>query len=334
MKSISIPLATSEIAAIWSGYLSDSMSNCVLRHFLSTVEDREIASMIEYALSLTEEHLRYKNKLLADESFPIPDAFHENDVDLAAPRLFSDSLMLLYLRQIGISGLNAYALAVGTSAREDIRSFFSHNVETAKELLNRSTDLMLEKGLFQRPPQIPYPDQTETVKKEGWLNGFWGDRRMLNAAEITHLWMNIYTNSVGKALMTGFRQTSKDRDIAQYCRRAVDISEKHIRVFRSLLENDGLPAPMTYDADITDSTHAPFSDKLMLFHTVGLSALGIGNYGLSLAASPRRDIAATYARLSAEVGMFAEDGAELLIRHGWLEKVPEAIEREALAGKA
>ncbi|KRF07158.1 hypothetical protein ASG89_17590 [Paenibacillus sp. Soil766] len=112
--------------------------------------------------------------------------------------------------------------------------------------------------------------------------------------------------------------------------RGRDISSKHIAVFSSLLRDDHLPAPMTWETDISNSKEAPFSEKLMLYHTIFLSTLGLGNYGAAIAANTRRDLSALYLRVLAETGTFADDGAELLIKKKWMEKMPGPIERNAL----
>lgn len=325
-----IRLTSAEISSLWGGYIGDSMSNCVLRYFLATVEDAEVKPIIEYALGLTEEHITFKYELFKNEQFPVPHAFTVEDVNVDAPKLFSDGFMLLYLRQMGISGLGAYSIALASSARIDIREFFTHNLMTTAELLNKTTTVLESKGLFIRPPYISHPETVEYVQKEGWMNGLFGDKRPLNAAEITHLYMNTVTNTIGKALMMAFAQVAKSKEATNYFIRGRDISTKHIEVFSSLMRDDNIPAPMTWDTEVTDSTVAPFSDKLMLSHTTFLSSLGLTNYGAAIAASARRDLAANYLRLSAEIGTYADDGAALLIKNGWLEKIPGAIERDAL----
>ncbi|MDT8860379.1 DUF3231 family protein [Alkalihalobacillus sp. MEB130] len=330
MNHNEMKLTSSEIGTLWSGYLADSMANCVLQYFLHNVEDTEIKPIIEYALGLTEEHLNYKNELFEKENFPVPHGFTDHDVNVHAPKLFSDSFMLFYVRQMGIQGLATYSLALGTAARLDIREFFNHNVKTSAELLNNSTTLLQEKGIFTRPPTIEYPETVEYVQKEGWLNGLLGDRRPVNSVEITHLYVNIISNTIGETLMTGFSQVAKTKEIISYLTRARDISKKHVEVFSSLLRDDHLPAPQSTVAEVTGSTEAPFSEKLMLFHTLGLSEMGLSNYGMSVATSNRRDITTAYLRLIAEVGTFADDGAELMIKNEWLEKMPGALERDAL----
>ncbi len=68
----------------------------------------------------------------------------------------------------------------------------------------------------------------------------------------------------------------------------------------------------------------------MLFHTITFTQMGIGNYGTAIAASIRRDLVVEYSRLLAEIGTFSDDGAELMIKNQWLEKIPGAVERDSL----
>jgi len=71
----------------------------------------------------------------------------------------------------------------------------------------------------------------------------------------------------------------------------------------------------------------------MLNHIVVLISSAVGYYGAGVSVSQRRDIALEYTRFMAEVGVYAEDGAQLLIKHGWLEQPPLASDRENLAIK-
>ena len=49
--------------------------------------------------------------------------------------------------------------------------------------------------------------------------------------------------------------------------------------------------------------------------------------------SQRRDLAIEYTRFMAEIGLFAEDGAQLLIKYGWIEQPPLADDRDKSANK-
>lgn len=80
---------------------------------------------------------------------------------------------------------------------------------------------------------------------------------------------------------------------------------------------------MPWDSGVIESTDAPFSDKLFLYHVTILVAAGTGNYGIAAAASPRKDIASNYVKLAAEIASYAEDGAKKMIENGWLEEPPQ-----------
>jgi hypothetical protein len=114
--------------------------------------------------------------------------------------------------------------------------------------------------------------------------------------------------------------------------RGADITYKHIEVFSSILHENDLPSPQRWESEVTNSTRSPFSDKLMMFHAMVLVNTAIGFYGAGMAVCMRRDLALQYQRIITETQKYAEDGANILINHGWMEKVPQADDRNKLAG--
>src|SRR5699024_9578937 len=113
-----------------------------------------------------------------------------------------------------------------------------------------------------------------------------------------------------------------------------EIAGKHLEVFSSILSNNYLSeGTLNLTSEVTDSTVSPFSDKLMLYHITALIASGVGQYGASMSVSPRRDLGEKYARLSAEIALYAEDGANIMINKGWMEQPPKAADRKELAKK-
>lgn len=144
------------------------------------------------------------------------------------------------------------------------------------------------------------------------------------------LFNNIQTNAIGKTLIIGFAQTAKTKEVKEYFLRGKRIAQKHIDLFSDILKKEDLPAPMTWDTALTDSTIPVFSDKLMMFHVSAMIAAGIGNYGASMSGSSRRDLALRYASLKPEIGLYAEDGANIMISHSWLEEPPQTDDREQI----
>jgi len=83
---------------------------------------------------------------------------------------------------------------------------------------------------------------------------------------------------------------------------------------------------------VTDSTIAPFSEKLMMYHIVTSGQISISNDGLALAESLRSDLSITYMRFLTEAMAYSKDGADIMINNKWFEQPPQAIKHESIEG--
>jgi hypothetical protein len=326
-----IRLTSAEMATLWTQYFNDSLAICVQRYFLEKVEDEEVRPIVEFTLDTAQKNVAFLADLFEQENFPVPIGFTEEDVDVTAPRLFSDTFFLMYLRQMSILAMTASSAALGIVTRADIVEFHKSVFKAAVKLQDMARSTMLKQGTYIKPPYISTPDKVDFIEKQTFLTGFFGEKRPLTAIEITHLFLNIQTNAIGKALMVGFAQTSVREEVKNYIMRGKRIAQKHIENFNDFLLKEDLPAPMAWDTAVTDSTKKVFSDKLVMFHISGMIAAGIGNYGMALAASPRRDVGAKYASLIPEITLYAEDGLNIMINHGWMEEPPQNDDRNELA---
>ncbi|QGQ98102.1 DUF3231 family protein [Paenibacillus psychroresistens] len=328
-----IRLTSVEITNLWLSYSNDSMAICVLKYFLAKVQDTEVRPIIEYALKLSTNHVERVTKIFNKENFPIPEGFKEEDVNVTAPPLYSDTFYLIYLQNMSRAGLIAYSLAVPLMARSDVLDFYSACLTSSMELNINASKVMLSKGIYSRAPYTSIPDKVEFIKKQNYLEGFFkfGDTRPLDVIEITAIFVCTMTNVLGKILLTGFSQVAKLKEVREFMYRGTRIAQKHIEVFGSLLQKDNLSSPATWDSEVTNSTVSPFSDKLMMYHTRVLSLASIANYGTSIAASSRHDITVMYARLTMEFGLFGDDGSNIMIENEWMEQPPLADNRKELA---
>lgn len=331
-NSPQIRLTSGEIAQLWTQYLNDSASICFLAFFLEKAEDEEIKPLIEYALQLSQSHIVKIDSILTEEKNIVPIGFKlEKDVNLNAPRLFSDSYVLNFINQMAMVGLTAYAGALSVTARKDLRSYYMNCVSEVMELYDRSTELLLSKGLFIRCPHIPNLEKIEFIKKQGFMLDVFGDKRPLIAAEVSNLFSNIQRNAIGVATLTGFSQVATEKEVKHFFRKGIGIANKHIKLFGGKLAESTLPVPMGWDSEITNSTAHTFSDKVMMFFTSGLIGLSIGYYGTAMSQSLRGDIITMYNRLSLEIQLYSEDGANIMIDNGWMEQPPMAADRDELA---
>ncbi|MFD0824073.1 DUF3231 family protein [Neobacillus sp. M.A.Huq-85] len=211
-----IRLTAAEMSSLWIQYLNDTVSICVNSHFLRKVEDEEVRPVIEFALNTSLRNISFLQELFNKEDFPIPIGFTEEDVNSDATRLFSDTFVLMYLRQMSILAMAANASAIGIVTREDIVDFHKGVLKASIDIQDQTRLLMLKQGTYVRTPYISTPDVVDFVEKQQFLAGFFGKKRSLTSVEVTHLFMNVQTNAIGKALITGFAQIAQHEEIKQF----------------------------------------------------------------------------------------------------------------------
>ncbi|MGM0853493.1 MAG: DUF3231 family protein [Bacillota bacterium] len=327
-----IRITSMEITQLWAQYLNDSGSMCILTYFLEKAEDAEIKPVIEYALELSKKHIEKLTSIFTEEKHAIPHGFKiEEDVDLNAPRLYSDNYVLNFIHQMSMVGLTTYSASLSGSTRADITDFYMECLSETVQLFKKSKDLLLSKGLYIRSPYLPNLERADFVKKQRFVWDIIGEKRPLIASEISNIFANVQRNALGAATLAGFCQVAQDKQVKQFFVRGIEIAKKHIKLFGKKFEESYLPVPTTWATEITNSTVYTFSDKLMMFFTTALIGLSIGYYGTGVAQSPRVDIGIMYNRLMVEIQLYSEDGSNIMINNKWLEQPPIASDRDELA---
>lgn len=324
-------LTSAEIAGLWNQCLNDSLAACTLGYFSAKAEDREVKSILDYAVELTEKHQAFVIDIFREEDLMPPAGFDSKDVDFAAPRLFSDSFALSYLKEMAKTALQAYGTILALTARADVRDYFESCLDSLMVLSRRITELMLAQGIYIRPPYVAVEKKREEPTRQSFLGGLLGEPRPMMVGEAAFLAANLSTSAVGTALMAGLAQTARLPELREYLYRGSQIAKKHGEVLAARLAAEDVGAPVTWDAQATASTAPPFSDRLMALHANIMGAGALVNYGISVAASMRADLTADYLRLAAEVLAFQEDGMNLMIARGWLESPPQVVSRRELA---
>lgn len=329
-----IRLTAAEICNLWSNYMSDSMAVCTLTYFLEKVEDTQIKTIIESALTISKKHISQITEIYKKEQHSIPEAFSlEKDVNFDTKTLFGDSFYLHYLKQMARIGFNSYGLCLSLAAREDIRNYFNECLDDVKKLDNDATNLLLNKGLFIRAPFTSIPEKVEFIKDKNFVDDLFGKHRPLLTVEIAHIYGNIQTNALGKSLVMAFSQAASSTKVRKFMVEGRDIAQKQIEDLCHKLHESQLKTPMTWNDTVTNSTDSPFSDKLMMFHVASVISVGIADYGASLGVSMRKDLALMYTKFIAQLGLYADRAANIMIEELWLEKPPQADDRDALAEK-
>jgi hypothetical protein len=326
-------LVSSEVAALWTAYMQNSMAYCIIQHFEKVNEDTDITDIIQSALTNCLYVMEEVKQMFNKENHALPIGFTQEDVNLKAGRLYSDLFTLRYIKYMAAAGTAAAAALLEVLARNDVRQIFSRTSKMFMKLYNDACELLLKKGAFIRSPTIAPMEKVEYLQSESFLSGLIGKHRPLTAIELAHISKNTETNSVGRTFVAGFSQTAKSPEVRKYMERGTEIAAKHETIFREILIEDGVPLPSSWDSTISQSIDPPFSDKLMMFQSNSLSALSVAGYGTAIGASLRKDLGGHYTRLVAEILQYANDGVKLMIENRWMEQPPQNVDREALRNR-
>lgn len=322
---------SSEINYLWITYLAESMSAAMLKYMVAKSQDPDFHNALQFALDVASKHITLIEGIFNSFHHPVPDAFGEKDVDAKAPALFKEEFSVRYTKYMTRYILVNHTLAFSDSSRADIKDFFSQAIERSKNVIQKTDEVLLAKGLFAKSPYIERPDRVEYVHDKSYFGSLFGkSERPLNAIEISNIFQVIDFKAAMRALKQGFAQVTKSEQVRNHLKRGIKMADKQLEVLGTLLEKEDLPQTEILNDLITDSTQSPYSDRLIMFHTSIAMARIIMAYGIGLTNNARKDIVADFTRLMVEILEFTKDGVDIMIENGWLEQVPQTIDRRKL----
>ncbi|UHA60645.1 DUF3231 family protein [Metabacillus litoralis] len=331
MDKENLKLTSAEIGTLWGEYVNGTAVDIVNKHMFSVIEDTKIKLIFEDAIKTFAKQKEQITLFIQNEGFPVPIGFTESDLNKGAKRLFSDIFCLHYLHIITLHGLLGHSTSLSSSVRKDLREFYDSCDNDAKRMYHQTTDLLLEKGHFQRDPTF-YPEETpEFVFGQKFMDGYFGDKRPLAATEIIALSLNLKKKILEKSLSIGFSQVTQDTEVRKFLKNTQQVSDNQIQSLGKILNGDNLPVPMSWESEVTTSQDSPFSDKLMLYHMGFLLQASQSYHGAGLASTMRSDLVLNYEKIILKNLMVTKDWFDLMTKNKWLEQPPLAPNRKEIA---
>lgn len=333
MDKEELKLTSSEIGTLWGEYVNGTAVDTVNKYMVSIIEDEKIKDIFYDAIKIFGTQKEQLIKFIENTGFPVPIGFTESDLNKGAERLFTDIFCLDYLHIMTLHGILGHTTALSSSVRQDLRHFYQSCTNDGMNMYNRTIELLLEKGHFQRDPYF-YPEENpEFILNQNFLSGFIGEKRPLASTEIIALSLNIKKKILEKSLSIGFSQVTQSNEVRKFLVSAQTVSDEQIQSLSKILKGDNLPVPMSWESEVTTSTVAPFSDKLMLYHIGFLLQSAQSYHGAGLASAMRTDLVATYERIIIKNLMVTKEWFNIMTKNKWLEQPPLAPNREDIARK-
>ncbi|MFC3885108.1 DUF3231 family protein [Bacillus songklensis] len=332
MEKEDIKLTSAEIGSLWAQYVNGTMTDTVNRYMLSIIEDDSIKTVFEDAIKTFDKQKKQIMTFIENDGFPVPIGFNESDlINKGAKRLFSDIFCLNYLYIMTLHGLIGHITSLSVSVRKDLRQFFDSCDNDGKRMYHLTTELLLEKGKFQRDPYF-YPDKNPTfISSQDFTDGFFGNKRPLAATEIISLSFNLKKSIMAKTLSIAFSQVTQSKEVRKFLMKTEKTSNQQIQSLSKIMQDDYLPVPMSLETEITASQESPFSDKLILYHIGFLFQAAQVYHGTGLASAMRTDLAMNYETVILNNLTVTKGWFDIMVKNKWLEQPPLAPNRKEIA---
>jgi len=327
-----VPLSATELGTLWMAYQEKTMKMRILEYILEKADDTEVEGTLKTHYSKITQDVQMIREIFQKEGAVIPTGFTAADVNKGVPRLYDNLYDFMYIRMMAKVEMGLYTLHSSMSYREDIINLNNRFTVEATETYNKMTYHLLQKGVLARPPYVSMPKEVDFVRDKNYMSGFnlFSETRALNTIEIGHLYQTIETNITGMQMMTGFAQAANDGQVKSYFVKGMELAKKIISTLSEILTQSDIQPPATWAGKATDSTVAPFSDKLMMYNTSLLSSFGLGSNAIGAAFSLRSDLPLKLANLEKDILTYAQDGGKLMVKNGWMEEPPQAEDRYQL----
>ncbi|MGG2089723.1 DUF3231 family protein [Priestia aryabhattai] len=174
------------------------------------------------------------------------------------------------------------------------------------------------------------------------------ESKRLTSPEITSLCTQYQQDTLEVCIAKHVLATVTNAKIRSLFAFSLELSKKHIEILTAIfraehfplphgftdedvdLHEENLHTPPLLDNEITTSTHAPFSEKLMTFHAGAMFKVAITYYATAMTTSMRLDIVGHCEACILRDLKVAGRCSEVMIKNGWIEKPPEASDRKQM----
>ncbi|MFG6117869.1 DUF3231 family protein [Thalassobacillus sp. B23F22_16] len=327
-----LSISSAELGTLWMGYQNKTMNMRFLEYYMEKAENPEAKDILQSYYDKEAKHIETIIKIFQDEGAVLPVGFTEKDVTPGAPRLYDELFDIMHLRLITQINMGLFTVHLSMAYRDDIRKLYKLFSDDAQEAFDRTTGFLLKNSAIPRPPYVPMPKDIAFARNKQYMSGFnlLTHKRPLNTIEIAHLYQALEANTMGITLMTGFAQTAQNHEASKLFLDGKELAKKIVSKLSDVLRQSDIHTPSMWAGTATDSTNAPFSDKMMMYQTSVFSSFGLTSNAIGSAFSLRSDLPLKLAKIAQDTFSFAKNSGQIMIKNGWMEEPPQAQDREKL----
>lgn len=318
-------MSSSELGALWMTYHKKSMILRILEYFIEKSDDPKAMDLMSELWNQLHPIILEMKTMLEKEGAAVPDGFTKKDVHLEAPKLWENGFDIMLCRVLKEISMGMYVFHLTMAYRPDIIKIYRDMTEVTEIFYGHFTQYLLDNNLNTSPTYVSMPTSTDYISDKDYFKGsnIFGNKRPLNTVEFGYLYRNIEMNITGMQLLNGFIQTTKDEDVKKYFTQGRELCKEIISETSNILLENHIQPPATPGGTLTNSTIAPFSEKLMMYCNYLLGGLSLGAGGFSAGFSLRKDLQAKNVIFAKDMYQYQLNGVQLMISKGWMEEPPK-----------
>jgi len=327
-----IKLTSSELGTLWMTYISKSARLLIYDLFKDKTIDKEAQDILSACITEVQNVKDGIANIFNNENAVIPLGFDKSDILREAPPLFDDIFNIMFIRQMMKLNFGNNGVFPAMTYMKEVNDILKLDYDISNKYYMITTNYLLGKGVLAKPPSVTMPKKTEFIEDKNYMTGFniFSEKRSLNTIEIGYINEAIEYNIFSMQLLTGFAQVTKESEVKKYFIEGKELSKKIItKLSDTLLKSDIQPVG-TWAGKATDSTQAPFSDKLMMYINSLIASTALGFTALGTSFSMRNDLPLKLGLISKDTFYYAKKGAKIMIKHKWMEKPPQMEDRNQL----
>jgi len=323
------PISAPEVGTLWLTYTEKTLIMRMLEYFIEKSDDQQARNITGGLWQELNFFVLQMEEIFIDQKMVKPVGFTKEDVNLEAPKLYDNGFDIMFVRVLKEVSMGMYTINMNMAYNDKIMQIYEGLTSVTQKIYKLSTLYLLEKGILTLPPKVTMPKTNEFIKSKSYLSGFnpFNEKRALNDIELGFLHHGIETNNIGLQLITGFAQCAENKDVKKYFVKGMELCKKQIKAFEDILLESNVQFSATSGSTVTNSTVAPFSDKLMMHCVYLLNGFGLVGNSFGTFFSLRNDISMKTTLLAKDVYFYGQEGVEIKIKHGWFEEPPQMEDR-------
>ncbi len=151
-REVTVPdkpsITSSEIGTLWMTYQQKTLIICLLDYMIEHADDEDAKTIMTDLREQLIIYIRKTKTIFEKEGAVVPTGLSSQDVNVQAPKLFTNGFDIMFLPVIKEISMGMYTLSLGKAYREDVVKFYQDLTKITQGCYDSCTQYLLKKGFY------------------------------------------------------------------------------------------------------------------------------------------------------------------------------------------